>query len=86
MQPENDQLYPLTRLWRRLRALDWRDIMERAVWTAAEAFAPAWPAGLWLTDLSAWQAAGMAALMAFGGYLLAIVKNIAKQTRAQRVA
>jgi hypothetical protein len=86
MPDDAEEPYPLTRLWKMLRTLDWRDIMERAIWTAAETFGSAWPAGLWLTDLSGLQTAGLAALSAFGGYILAVIKNVAKQTRERRAA
>lgn len=58
---------------------DWADILERAVWTAIQAFCSALPTGFIITDLGGWKVAGLAAATAAIGFLLSTLKNMAKQ-------
>jgi hypothetical protein len=58
---------------------DWHDILERALWTAIQAFASAIPAGFALTDLGTLKIAAVAGITAGIGFLLSTLKNLAKQ-------
>lgn len=58
---------------------NWYDILERALWTAIQAFLGALPAGFTLSDLGAWKVAGLAGIGAGVAFLISMVKNLAKQ-------
>jgi hypothetical protein len=58
---------------------DWHDIAERALWTAAQAFVGALPSGFVFTDISAWRVAALAGVAAGIGFLVSVVKNLARQ-------
>ncbi len=59
--------------------LNWHDILERALWTAVQAFVAAVPAGFVLTDLGTWKIAGLAGITAGIGFILSTFKNMARQ-------
>ncbi len=58
---------------------DWYDIAERALWTAAQAFLGALPAGFALTDLNTLRVAAVAGITAGAAFLISVFKNMAKQ-------
>ena len=59
--------------------LYWRDILERSLWTFAQAFLAAFPTAEAFTDFGIWQSAGTSAVAATGAFLLSVIKNIVKQ-------
>jgi hypothetical protein len=59
---------------------NWRDIMERALWTAIEAGLGALPPGFTLAAaIGSWKVILLSAATAGIGFLIAVVKNMAKQ-------
>jgi len=58
---------------------NWKDILERALWTAVQAFLGVLPPGFWITDISALKAAAIAGIGAGIAFLISVLKNMAKQ-------
>lgn len=58
--------------------INWSDLGERAVWTAAQAFLGVF-AAVNVTDVEAVQGAAIAGLAAAAAALLSLVKNVVKQ-------
>lgn len=58
---------------------DWHDILERALWTAVQAFLGALPPGFTLTDFGVAKVAAIAGITAGVAFLISVLKNVAKQ-------
>ncbi len=58
--------------------INWSDLAERALWTAAQAFLGVF-AAVELTDVQAVKSAAVAGLAAAGAALISLVKNVVKQ-------
>jgi len=58
---------------------NWRDILERAAWTAVQAAVATVTTVPMLTDVAGWEALGVAAATAGVGAVLSFVKTIAQE-------
>jgi len=68
---------------------NWRDIAERALWTAVQAAIGALPAGITvseLTDKNGWKVIGLSAGAAVIGALISFAKNVVKQMLEAKAA
>ena len=59
--------------------MNWKDIAERSLWTAAQAFLSAFGGSEALSSLGAAKSAALAGAIAAGAALLSLVKNVVKQ-------
>ncbi len=63
--------------------LDWKDILDRAEWTFAQAaLATAGAAGAGFVSVAVWKAAAVAG----GAAVISLLKNVFSQTRAAKKA
>jgi hypothetical protein len=59
----------------------WRDILERAMWTAIEVILPTIPTGALVFSASAWKVALSTVIITAVAFGVAVLKNLLKQHR-----
>ena len=58
---------------------NWKDVIERAIWTAVQSAVSVVTVVPLITDVEGWQAAGVAAASAAAASLLSFLKTLAQE-------
>lgn len=59
--------------------INWSDVVERVLWTAAQAFLGAFSSTIVFSDLESVQAAAFAGFAAAAAAVLSLLKNVVRQ-------